>query len=144
MIEIKLYKTADDQNKVSKNLTAEKVYTGTLKNGVSVLTPQFSIKSADDLTQYNYCYIPSMHRYYFIRSIDIAVTGFYIFTCRCDVLMSYKDQILNCTGTIDRNENKRNSYIVDSGYQALNYELIGTRPFPNEMNNDSFILMTVG
>ena len=43
----------------------------------------------------NYGYIPELKRYYFIDRIELMNGGFYKLYLEIDVLMSYKDEIIN-------------------------------------------------
>ena len=53
----------------------------------------------------NYCYIPAWNRYYFIEDITCLNTFLYKVTLKCDVLMSFRNDILDIYGVVDRAEN---------------------------------------
>lgn len=67
----------------------------------------------DILLQANYCYIPDFKRYYFIK--DIISVGKYLWRINMttDSLMSYKDEILNLSCFVGRNEYEYNTMIKD-------------------------------
>lgn len=61
----------------------------------------------------NYIYIPNLNRYYYVKSKDIVRTNLVRFNCHCDVLMSFKDIVLQQSGIVGRQENKYNPMIYD-------------------------------
>ena len=56
-------------------------------------------------TMINYCYIPAFNRYYFIEDITCENTYIYTLTLKCDVLMTFKNDINDIYGIVDRAEN---------------------------------------
>lgn len=91
---------------------------------------------------YNYCMIDN--NYYFITKKKATDGNMTELTCEIDVLMSYKDLIYSSTQLVKRNAKNRNSYLVDNEMTFTNYDLIDCYEFPNAINNDSIILITVG
>lgn len=63
----------------------------------------FSIEAT--IAKWNYAYIEDFgKRYYFIRDIASVGRGLWDITMRCDVLMTYKDDILSSTAFLSRGE----------------------------------------
>lgn len=62
-----------------------------VKTGSSIVSPVVEI-SVEDLPGYNYAYIPSFNRWYFITNITYE-RGVWILSLACDVLASYKTEI---------------------------------------------------
>ncbi len=91
---INLYKNHSEKTKISKNLTSEHEYTGTLRDETSVINPVVLI-NATNLSLYNYAYIPEFHRYYFIRDIVSVRNGLWRLSLDVDVLMSWQSDILD-------------------------------------------------
>lgn len=103
-----LYNTENDNNVLEKNLANEKVYNNIrLKTPVDIIRPSLIIES-DEFLLYNYAYIPEFKRYYFIENITIQSNKRYLLDLKIDVLMSFKNDILNAKGLIleDKNGNK--------------------------------------
>ena len=90
----------------------------------------------------NYCMIDN--DYYFITKKKIADGNMTEITCEIDPLMTYKDLIYDSTQLVTRNAKHRNAYLVDNEMTFTNYDLIDCYEFPNAINNDSIILITVG
>ena len=144
-ITIDLYNVSDDNEKVNKTLgTAKEFTSSTIKEQTDVTNITLRIQTTDNLSGYNYAYIPHYGRYYFIESVEATPNGYWVITCRCDVLMSFKDAILALSGTVTRSETLWNAYLNDPEYKALAYRKCVTKAFPNEINDDNFILITVG
>ena len=144
-ITIKLYNVSDDNEKVNKTLgTAKEFTSSTIKEQTDVTNITLRIQTPDNLSGYNYAYVSEYGRYYFIDKIETTPTGYWVLSCRCDVLMSFKDQLLQLNGTVTRSESLYNAYLNDPEYKALAYRQTVTKAFPNEMADDNFILVTIG
>lgn len=138
-----LYKCADDQRTLNKSLTDAKVLTVQLKRDTDLLRPSFEVVyDADILAGYNYA--EANGRYYYITDIT-AVTGTQLrISCKTDVLMTYKDQILQCPVIIDRSSSNWNAYIQDQErgfyqYVTNQYVSLGDIGYP-----DIIVMATVG
>ena len=147
-INISLYQITDAENVVPKTLgTAVSTHTITLKDGCSIDKPTVSFSgSSAIMATVNYAYIDAFGRYYFIRDRNMTVNGVCELTLESDPLQSFSAQLLAIPATITRTQNERlaDAYLVDNKYIAKSYKQIVTRDFPNELNDFSFILMTVG
>lgn len=142
---LKLYKTTDDKKVVGKNLTTETIFSNvTCHDKKNLLNPTFKISTNVDITQFNYAYCDKFKRYYYIDNIEYLNTGIYVLSCSVDVLKSNETAIRNLTATVKRNENNSNAYLLDSNYKTVTYSNIVTKQFPNGIENDSIILLTVG
>lgn len=144
-MKITLYNTTSENNRLNKNLTKIlDIENAKVMNTSNLLNLQIFIKRdlVSDFNKINYLYIDSYKRYYFV---DVTIeNGFLVLNCSIDVLMTYKNAILNLTATVTRNENLKNGYLEDKNYNIMAYENIVCKTFPNGLTNDSIILMTVG
>ena len=111
-MEIVLYKNLSDENRINKNLQEVKTITGKLHVNTSVINPTIWIDN--DITQLhtNYCYITELERYYFIDSITLVKNNIYSLAMRCDVLTTFKDEILRSVAHITRQADY-NPYYAD-------------------------------
>lgn len=96
-MELILYKTNSAVNVINKALTEPLTMQINLRRGVDVVSPVLRIEyvAGTSPSEYNYCHIPDLGRFYFIRdiqSIALSVLELYL---ECDVLESYKAEILN-------------------------------------------------
>lgn len=143
-MEIKLYISSDETNKINKTLTNEIVLNGTIKDETSVINPIILIES-DNLTQYNYCYIPLFKRYYFIKDITVVRNNLFRLFLDIDVLMSYKDDILNLDCVVNKQENNSTPYINDNSRIYENRNFTSIVNYENGFDDDgNFILLTAG
>lgn len=142
---ISLFKTVSENNRVVKTLTDEKQLSGELRNQTSVLNPSIRIESADNISAYNYAYIPEFGRYYYITDIHIVRTNCWTVSFRCDVLMSYSDQIKAITGVVVRQESNPNKLLVDRLERLQSNKDIDILYYPDAFSkNLQFILVTAG
>lgn len=142
---IKLYNTSSPRNKLSKTLNLVADITGESNINVGEHNTQFILSKGHlaGVKGSNYLLCADTGKYYYIENYEIQ-NQTVIITCKIDVLMSYKTQILAQTCTISKNEKYSNSYLYDDGYQLLAYKNIVTKTFPNGLTDNSIILMTVG
>lgn len=137
-----LYKTQDENNKLNKNLTQIATLTGTLRSECSIINPVLDIQA--DFIQGNYIYINEFKRYYFIDEIISLKNGYWEVHCSVDVLMSYKNNILQLKGVVSRSTNKFNSYLLDPS--RLTQQNMSTYfiEFPKEFDHYTYLLVTSG
>lgn len=143
---IKLYRNESNNNVLNKKITLINEYNILLKDNVDVYRPIIKIKT-ELLNKCNYVFIQDFNRYYYIvnkRSINIEIIEL---TLECDVLMSFREHILNLKCIIDKQENVNlgNKYYDDNSLISLSKEFIESYNFNNGFNeNGEFILITAG
>lgn len=98
---LKLYNTGDSNNTIGKTLTDEQTFDITFKDTFDILNPVVLLKSSTPILK-NYAYIPEFGRYYFITSIQIQPNKIYKLFLECDVLESFKNDILASKGLVTR------------------------------------------
>ena len=143
---IKLYKTASDPKTVDKILSDEKTINGVCRDPINYIDPVIEIQGQTDLHMYegyNYMYIEDFARYYFIN-ITPESYDLNLISGHCDVLKSSASWLRQRNATLTRNERMYNAYLNDPNFNAYAYKNIVTKQFPNAVNLDSIILMTVG
>lgn len=141
---IKLYRNLSEEIAVTKNITDEITYTGSLRSESSVIDPVILIE-ASNLSDYNYAWIEEFHRFYFIRDISSVRTGLWRLTMHVDVLSTYAGYIKENNGIMSRNSNVFNLYYQDNQFKILNYETIQTKAFGVSLSPSSeFVLIVAG
>ena len=119
MINVNFLTTTDDNRKVSKNYTVNISNVGCdIYDSCDLYNPTLIVKSNSVISS-NYLYIPNFNRYYFITDKNLDKAGITVINCECDVLMSFKNDILNSTQLVIRsadtsNEKVKNSKITDT------------------------------
>lgn len=139
------YQNASDPRAVTKDLTSlGAIENCVMRDGLNELNPVFRVATEALPQSFNYCYCDWTKRFYFTKSPIWLRTGLVDVPCTVDVLSSFAEQIRGLTATVERNENRANAYLIDDRYKAYSYQQIVTKQFPNQMADDSIILMTVG
>ena len=143
---ISLFKTASENNRVIKVLTDEKQLSGELRNQTSVLNPTIRIESADNISGYNYCYIAEFGRYYYITDIVSVRTNCWVISLRCDVLMSYKNEIQSMNVILNNTqETGLSNYLASPNWVNLVKTKTDIKVFPSGLSEQGeFILITAG
>lgn len=143
---ISLFKTNSENNRVVKTLTDEKQLSGELRNQTSVLNPSIRIESADNISAYNYAYISEFGRYYYIIDIVSVRTNCWVVSLRCDVLMSYKDEIQGLNVILDNTqETGLSNYLSSPNWVNLVKTKTDIKVFPSGLSEQGeFILVTAG
>lgn len=112
--EINLYQNKAEINRVDKTdyLVSVGSISGYLREESSLIEPKLIIEY-EEVPNFNYVYIAKFKRYYFVQEITSVRTRLFRITLKCDVLMSYKEKILNLNCYIARNEYEYNLDIQD-------------------------------
>ena len=95
----------------------------------------------DTFKQYNYSIDGN---FYFLEPYKVLDGGMCEMMASFDYLYNNKEKIYNSVQLVTRNAKNRNAYLVDNEMTFTNYDLIDCYEFPNAINNDSIILITVG
>ena len=116
---VTLYKNSSDNIVVSKSIEELKTYTTVLLfKDSSILSPTL-IFTTSDVVNANYLYITEWKRYYYITDITILDNNKAVVKCNVDVLMSFKNEILNTKQNIVRSQNRYNMYMIDDKMKVL-------------------------
>lgn len=142
-ISITTYKNTSDNNTLNKTLeTIGSNITAVLKDDTDILQPTL-ILSGNVSQSFNYVYISTFNRYYFVTSRTYAQQRYYI-QLQIDVLMTYNTAISNLTVIANRSSSRFNLYQTDGEISFLNKNDVITYPFPNGFNGYSLILAVNG
>lgn len=91
-MKLKIFNNNSNGNVINKNITLIKEIDFNLKSDNSILQPILILKN---YTEGNYCYIEEFNRYYYINDVRVLKGGLYELHLNVDVLMTYKDIIIN-------------------------------------------------
>ena len=145
-MEIKLYYNSSDNRCINKELKNEFSISGTLREETSVINPEITITSTSTL-RYNYCYIPTLRRYYYINNIISVKNNVWKLIMEVDPLMSFKNDILSLKVVVSKQSSIDNGdeYIDDGSLVTDNLMFKTVYNFANGFNNNSeYILITAG
>ena len=103
-MEIKLYITEDSDTVMNKDLTLIATFDIQIRDTQNVSAPILILGEIEgvDLKTVNYAYIDEFKRYYFIRTITVGQNNIYTLSMECDVIETYKEDILNSSALISR------------------------------------------
>lgn len=102
---LNLFKTDDSDNVINKTLTNKLNITINLKRDVDIISPRLIIRNTEaiNINAFNYCQIEELNRFYFIRSINNMGGNLWEVICECDVLETYKTDIISSRARYYRN-----------------------------------------
>lgn len=103
-MQITLYKNHSERICLTKVIDTALALTGTLRRETSVKTPIITIAGDETIPFYNYAFIEEFNRYYYITDIKSIRTGIWELSLLCDVLMSFRSDILNAYAVIENTQ----------------------------------------
>ena len=103
---ITLYTVSDDPRVLNKTLGSAITTAKTLSiyDSIDIVSPVFVLDYNANIVNATYLYCEELHRYYFINGISLDKGTRMILSCSIDVLMTYKNQLVNCKCCVLRNE----------------------------------------
>lgn len=110
MIKITLYNTTSQDNVIGKQLTNGTDFNIVLKGMTTINNPIIKIQTNNNLTKFNYAYISTYNRYYFVNDVEVYPNNIFILHLSIDVLETYKDSILNGKALITKASKYNNMY----------------------------------
>lgn len=134
--DIELYQNSAEVNRVDKEQYLAPVggLVGALREECSMLTPSIVYQSESAPT-FNYVYIPIFKRYYFVTSLSSVSKNIWRMELNCDVLMTYKNEILLLQGVIGRQEIDFNPLLVDNELPTQNNPIVEVIDIPSDAFN---------
>ena len=143
---LNLYNNQSEKNEINKQLSTLFDLEGTLREKTSILTPIIIVESSDFIGIANYAYIPEFSRYYFIIDIQCIRHNLYEVSMKVDVLMSFKDDILNSYVIIDKTSSAETShYLSDDAWKTLVKDKTDIINFSSGLlDSGEYILITAG
>jgi len=137
-----LYKTTAENNRLNKTLTDAISLSGTLREECNITAPDILIETSTNIAMYNYCYIETFGRYYFIKNITSVRNGLWRISLKCDVLMTYNAQIKTLECIVDRSSSNYNALIHDPEYMMQANTRIRTKTFGYtfQPSRDAYVL----
>ena len=144
-MQIEFYKNSSEKNKIGKSISNKLTLGGNLRDECSITSPSILVESTS-LVDYNYCYIPEFKRYYFISDIVSVRNNLWRVSLKCDVLESFKSDILKLSCIVDKQQNQSyNNNIDDGSYINRADSFVEIANYQNGFNSSGeFILITAG
>ena len=108
-----VFKQNSENDELNKTLTLIDAITGKFNHSIAVKNINIDVTGFSITNGYNYVYIPSLNRYYYVDSVEIISADYVRLHLREDVLMSWQDLIKSQKAFVTRNENITDNLIVD-------------------------------
>ena len=106
------YKYDGIRNKINKTLSNGLTINDVIiQNDFDITNFELLIKDTNFNSEYNYCYIQDLGRYYFIDSVERMNGTIYKIILLVDVLKSFATQIENINAIITKSENPDNNFV---------------------------------
>lgn len=140
-----LYSNNSENIRMDKQLTEIASLTGTLKEETSVIDPVIIVSDIDSyVTLINYAYIQEFKRYYFVTNIHSVRNNLWRLSMHVDVLETYKLDIRENSGIIERNESLYDLQLNDGLFRTRQNPRIVQQVFPSGFNTWNFVLGVAG
>lgn len=141
-----LHKTLNSDNTINKVIGLGLEIDIRLKADVNIINPTIILQSivGTDYQDFNYAYIPELKRYYFIKSIDNINAKLWRLELSCDVLESYKVDILASNARLKRNIKNGDYFNANIDSSIVKNISIHKSDVTIDDTNSSIILTTVG
>lgn len=142
MFDIIFYKYSGERNRLNKTLDNGTTISCNFNIEYNLINPRIKIVYGDDF-DFNYCYIPSLNRYYFVDYKTITRNTFWELHLTIDVLMTYKTEILNLYGTVT--QSTKYNYLQGVNIPVTSKTSFKTYEFNDVFNHDgTYVLITAG
>ncbi len=142
---VTLYINRSEKNVLNKALTTIGQYNCKIKDDCTITNPTIIIADIPDnnISRFNYMYIDTFERYYFIDAPTLLNHGLVEVAGKTDVLMSFKDEINNCSGVLERQETIFDAYLPDDEFFNENRTKTVFKNFPKSLPEQKCFLLTV-
>ena len=135
------FKYNDIKNKINKTLSGGLTINDVvIQNDFDITVFELLIKNSDFNSEYNYCYIQDLGRYYFIESVEKMNGSIYKIRLTVDVLKSFSTQIENINAIITKSENPDDNFVDCEKSENYTSEVINMTD--NFNHNGNLILVT--
>ena len=135
------YKYNGIKNKINKTLSnGLTINDVVIQNDFDITAFELLIKNNNFNSEYNYCYIQDLGRYYFIESVEKMNGTIYKIRLTVDVLKSFSTQIEHINAIITKSENPDDNFVDCEKSENYTSEVINLTDNFNHSGN--LILVT--
>ena len=139
MVALELYKVLNQTNELTKTLNNAVVVNGSFRSEIDAIDVVVEIES--NTFDFNYIYIPSLNKYYFLQNIVHVNAKIIRMQLHCDVLMTYKADILASYGLVTQGGTINPYY---SSIESDSRQEIRRVTFPYTFNSTgNYVLVTI-
>ena len=139
MVTLELYKVTNQPNELTKTLNNGAVVNGSFRGEIDSIDVIVEIES--NTYDFNYVHIPSLNKYYFLQNIVHVNAKVIRMLLHCDVLMTYKTDILASYGLVIQGGTINPYY---SSIESESRQEIRRFAFPYKFNDSgNYVLVTI-
>lgn len=139
MTTLELYKVTNQPNELTKTLNNAVVIEGAFRSEIDSIDVIVEIES--NTYEFNYVHIPSLNKYYFLQNIVHVNQKIIRMLLHCDVLMTYKADILASYGLVIQGGTINPYY---SSIESDSRQTIRRVTFPYTFNSTgNYVLVTI-
>lgn len=141
-----LYQNHSSNSRIDKSITHLHTYDCVFKDPTSIINPVIRIKGTDtNVLKGNYGYIPKFNRFYYVNNVTSINGDIWEISLHCDVLMSFRDDIIERNVLFNHSESNYNLYLNDGSLQMDSRPKITWDKFPSSLTNDgTYVLLLAG
>lgn len=146
-LQLMLYQNSSSNSRIDKSVSHLHTYsTLTLKEPTSIQSPTIRLSASDtNVVKGNYAYIPKFDRFYYVTDVRSLPGGLWEIDLKCDVLMSFRDEIIDNTVLFNHSEGAYNLYLNDGTLQVDSRPRVKIKRFPNGLDvNGTYVLIMAG
>ncbi|MBS7345982.1 MAG: hypothetical protein KIG60_10125 [Caryophanon sp.] len=139
MATLELYKVTNQPNELTKTLNNAVVVNGSFRSEIYSMDVIVEIEA--NTYDFNYVHIPSLNKYYFLQNLVHVNAKIIRMQLHCDVLMTYKTDILASYGLVIQGGTINPYY---SSIESESRQAIRRTNFPYKFNDaGNFVLVTI-
>lgn len=139
MVTLELYKVTNQTNELTKTLNNAIVINGVFRSEIDAIDVIVEIET--NTYDFNYVYIQTLGKYYFLDNITHVNAKIARLYLHCDVLMTYKQDILASYGLITQGGTINPYY---SSIESDSRQIIRRVTFPYTFNSTgNYVLVTI-
>ena len=110
------FKQNSENDALNKSLTTGEIIAGKFNHSIGVKNINIDVKNYSLTNAYNYVFIPSLKRYYYVDSVEIISADYKRLHLKEDVLMTWKDLIKSQSAFVTRYGNATDKSLIDERY----------------------------
>lgn len=146
-LQLMLYQNSSSNSRIDKSVSHLHTYSSlTLKEPTSIQSPTIRLSAGDtNVVKGNYAYIPKFDRFYYVTDVRSVPGGLWELDLKCDVLMSFREEIIDNTVLFNHSEGAYNLYLNDGTLQVDSRPRVKIKRFPNSLDvNGTYVLIMAG
>lgn len=141
-----LYQNKSSNIRIDKELEHLHTYDCIIKDNTSIFTPTIRLNASDiNVTKGNYGYIPKFKRFYYVTDVVSVRQDVWEIALKCDVLMSFRNDIIDHKVIFNHSEKTYNLYLNDGTLQMDSRPKVTWNKFPDSLTEDgTYVLILAG